>query len=148
MLLTEDDFQALPEEFQRLLISRFMPVQEDGTDGEPAEIDADDGEEPPDFSPAQAKKFYAACSDRTKEVIRQIVAFPEAGFLMSDLEKKVGVGPGQLKGSWTGITKVTRRILGDDEALLIWWTEGKNSEWHGRISPMTYRSFRKVLGVI
>ncbi len=141
LVISEVEFQMLPGDVQQTLLAMFQP----GADGV-RPTTADDGEGPPDLSPAQARNVIAGCSPKTIEIIRQIADFPPSGFKMDELAAKVGVEPGSMRGSWAGLTKVSRRILGDPSAALIWWTE-LNETWHGRVSAMTHRSLRKALEV-
>jgi hypothetical protein len=143
LIISDAEFQLLPDDVQQVLIAKFLPTAE--VSGEPTS--SDEGDEPPDLSPAQAKKIIHGCADKTIDVIRQIAEFPVSGFKMSAVEKKVGTEPGGLRGSWAGLTKVSRRVLGDAEATLIWWTKLEDGTWHGRVSAMTHRSLRKALDI-
>jgi len=103
-------------------------------------------EDAPELSPAQAKRLVAYLGERSKDVMRQIVSYPVEGFVLSDLEAKMQTHPGGLRGCWTGITKVTRRVLENEHALLIWWSENDVGVVEGRLSSTAYRSLRKALG--
>ena len=142
LVISEIEFQLLPDDVQQVLLTKFLS----GVGDAARPSSADDGEGPPDLSPAQAKNVIAGCSPKTVEVIRQIVDFPATGFRMDELAAKVGVEPGSMRGSWAGLTKVSRRVLGDPNAALIWWTELEET-WRGRVSAMTHRSFRKALEI-
>ncbi|MFL6856656.1 MAG: hypothetical protein ACJ8EB_01975 [Allosphingosinicella sp.] len=57
-----------------------------------------------------------------------------------------------LKGAWAGLTRRTRKLLGDPEALLIHWSEAYDAEgnwvdWVGAVSKMTHASLRKQFGL-
>lgn len=150
IVLTNKDFQALPEPFQKLLLAQFTSgtnfINKD--DDRPAvKAPGDDDEELPDLSPSQTKKACESFTDKTKDFIRQIVSFPEDGFRLSDLAERVGVDPSKMRGMWGGITRVTRRLVDNDDVSLFSWTEDPDGEYRGRLSPMTYRSFRKTLGM-
>ena len=119
-------------------------VDEDDAAG-PAEMDEDG--EPADLSAAQAKKFLDRVSDKVRATVRVIAEAEPSGFEMKAVRKALGLGPeDDLRGVWGGMTKRTRTVLGDEEAYLIWWNE-TDEDWIGRVSPMTHRSFRKVLGL-
>ena len=147
LLISDEEFRTLPHDIQSALIARFLPSHQGNLTASDQVGQNEDGEGPPELSPAQAKKFLTACSERTKNILRQIAIFPSSGFRMSDLEEKLGLHHKQLTGSWAGITKVCRRITGDDNSTLIWWIQENNGEWHGRISAMTHKSFRKAFGI-
>lgn len=118
-----------------------------GDDDEACPTAMDDDAEPADLSPAQAKKFLDRVSDKVRTTIRTLAEADASGFEMAAVRKALGLGEDEdLRGVWGGITKRTRTVLGDDEAYLIWWNEVDN-DWVGRVSPMTHRSFRKVLGL-
>lgn len=145
LIISHDEFRNLPEAVQRLLLGEFLP--EEKLPIAPVEQEADpDLEDAPDLSPVQAKRFVAYLGERSKEVVRHIVSYPVEGFVLSDLEAKMQTHPGGLRGCWTGITKVTRRVLDNDKALLIWWSENDVGVIEGRLSPTTYRSLRRALG--
>lgn len=145
LIISHDEFMNLPEAVQRLLLAEFLP--EEKLPSVSIETSADPNDDnPPDLSPVQAKRFVAYLGARSKEVIRQIVSYPVEGFALSDLEAKMQTHPGGLRGCWTGVTKVTRRVLDNDEALLIWWSENDVGVLEGRLSSTTYRSLRKALG--
>jgi hypothetical protein len=143
LLISDAEFRLLPTNVQQILMANFLPEAENA--GDPTA--SDEGEEPPDISPAQAKKIILGCGSKTVDVIRQIAQAPVSGFKLTSLEKKADVESGGLRGSWTGLTKVSRRILGDPDATLIWWTELEDGTWHGRVSVMTHNSFRKALDI-
>lgn len=119
----------------------------DVDDDEAGPAAMDDDAEPADLSTAQAKKFLDRVSDKVRTTIRAIAEADAAGFEMKAVRKALSLGPNDdLRGVWGGMTKRTRTVLGDDEAYLIWWNE-TDEDWIGRVSPMTHRSFRKVLGL-
>jgi hypothetical protein len=142
ILISDVEFQTLPDGVQQTLIARFLPRSGEAV-VEAAPVD--DGEGPPDLSPAQAKKLISGFGSKTVELIRHIAEFPASGFKMDALEEKMGCDAGGLRGSWAGITKVSRRVLGDPDAILIWWTQMEDGSWHGRVSAMTHSSLRKAL---
>lgn len=145
LTISHDEFRSLPEAVQRLLIAEFLPEEKLPSVSVEANANLND-EDAPDLSPVQAKRLVAYLGERSKDVIRQIVSYPVEGFVLSDLEAKMQSHPGGLRGCWTGITKVTRRVLENEHALLIWWSENDVGIVEGRLSSMTYRSLRKALG--
>ncbi len=106
-------------------------------------------EEPADLSYAQVKKFLERCSEKTKEALKVIAKAEPAGFTMEAVAKALDVDleEGDLRGVWGGLTKRVRTVLGDPEALLIWWTPHGDDQWLGRVSGMTHRSLRKAFGL-
>jgi hypothetical protein len=118
-----------------------------GQDDEAGPTAMGDDEEPADLSTAQAKKFLDRVSDKVRSTIRVIAEADDSGFEMAAVRKALRLGEEEdLRGVWGGITKRTRTVLGDEEAYLIWWNE-LDTDWVGRVSSMTHRSFRKVLGL-
>lgn len=117
----------------------------DNAEAEPEETD--EMEEPSDLSVAQAKKFLDRVSDKVRGTIRVIAEADPSGFTIPPILEALGVDDvSSLRGVWGGITKRVRTVLGDDQAALIWWVEEEGG-WRGRVSTMTHRSFRKVLGL-
>lgn len=106
-----------------------------------------------DLSVAQATAFLEGCSDKTKKVIRAIVASGTGKFRLNALAQTLNVGLGDLGGVWGGLTKRTRTILGDKKANLIAWRnfyDLEDNKWldaAGTLSEVTYASFRQALGV-
>ena len=88
------------------------------------------------------------CSDKTKAVLRAVFARDERDFILDDLAKGLNVENGALGGAWAGITKRTRKVLGDQDARLIWWEkDGVQGHWVGTTSEMTFHSMRKAMGI-
>lgn len=146
-------FQALPgfspvfqTEFAEYVQARMSIIAGDAEDAaEQSQMEG--GEEPADLSVAQAKKFLDRVSDKVRTTIRVIAEADPAGFDMSAVMQALDIDDaGSLRGVWGGITKRVRTVLGDDEAYLIWWVE-QDHGWVGRVSTMTHRSLRKVLGL-
>jgi hypothetical protein len=110
---------------------------------------ADVGEEPADLSVAQANTFLKRVSDKVRNTMRVIAEADASGFAMSAVGDALGVDleTADLRGVWGGITKRVRTVLGDDEAVLIWWTQDEQGEWTGRVSAYTHRSLRKAFGL-
>lgn len=135
--LSDEDFKMLPQEAQDAIIEFFL--SNDQTSVILGENNQEE-EGPPDLSPAQARKIVASCGDQTKDILKFIANSKKPSFLLPDLEK--AMNSKSLKGSWTGLTKVTRRILGDPDASLIWWEESDGVHT-GTISSMTHTSLKK-----
>lgn len=147
IIISDEEFQTLPQQVQTALLARFTSTAAQPERTPWVSSNAEEEEDAPDLSPAQARKFFGSCSERTQEVVRFIAENPEEGFRLPDLEAAMEVEAGGLKGSWTGITKVCRRILGDENANLIWWSTDSDGVARGRFSAYTRRSFRKILGI-
>ncbi len=97
-----------------------------------------------EFSPAQAKKFLDGCSEKTKNVVREMVKGNTRHFHIEDL----GFAE-SLSGVWAGITKRTRTVLDDADAYLIdWGGQQEEKDYNaGSLSEMTYKSLRKAFGI-
>ena len=134
--LSSDEFAELPPYVQRVVLGRFAQIG--------AEIGALDNDDdgPADLSVAQVKKLVSACSEKTIDVLREIIEFPVAGFGLSELEERCDAESTGLKGCWTGLTRVTRRILEDPEAMLIDWSAFGDDSDRGRVSAATHASLR------
>jgi hypothetical protein len=91
---------------------------------------------------------------KTLCVLRFIAASEKPEFLLEDVVRAV---PGaksymDLRGAWAGLTRRTRKLLDDPDALLVHWREVYDSEgnwvdWVGAISKMTHTSLRKQFGL-
>jgi hypothetical protein len=124
---------------------------------EPAPVSSPIEEGPPELTVAMARKLIAApINPKTASVLRVIAESPTPEFHMKDA---IAAAPdteihSDLRGAWSGITRRSRKILGDPSADLIWW-EGEqiydgneNYVDHiGRVSPLTHQSLRAALGI-
>ena len=110
---------------------------------------ASEEEDPADLSYAQVKKFLERCSEKTTEALKVIAKADPSGFTMEAVAEALNVDldEGDLRGVWGGLTKRVRTVLGDPQALLIWWTPYGDDQWRGRVSAMTHRSLRKAFGL-
>ena len=113
-----------------------------------------DEENPADFTVAMARRLIAdPISPKSLAVLRVIAESETPQFHLKDA---VAAAPetesySDLKGAWSGLTRRTRKILGDGTAELIWWDkegiyDGETYVDHvGRVSPLTHQSLRTVL---
>lgn len=98
----------------------------------PLEIDED-----------EANEFLGTCSPKTRKVLGAIVAL-NGSFSSNELEESLGIGP--LRGVWTGLTRRTRSLSGNDSASLFDWTwNEKNESYDGVMAQETVDAFRKTL---
>lgn len=108
-----------------------------------------------EFSPSQAREFYAGCNEKTRKAIEVIARSDDRHFQLADVAEAVGVTAPELKGVWSGLTRRSRTVTGDNDAYLIDWAkseaiydeDGNYSDQRGEVSEFTYRSFRKALGI-
>jgi hypothetical protein len=106
----------------------------------------DDAGEIAELGLQAARLFLRGCNDKTRNALEEIVKSGDH-FSLRALEKTVGVGVGELKGVWTGLTKRVRTITGDDEALLIDWSdETDDGDYTGCLHPTTRNSFERAIG--
>ena len=157
-IINDSEFRELPQSVQRALTERFFSFIEQPAEpealGAPESTPAvADEEELPDLSPAQARRMIANVVDKTSRILRFIASSKDGRFMLSDALKDSGLeSSSELRGVWAGITRRSRKILGDNTLMLISWTnkEGdgsEGSEWEGRVSEMTHRSLRKAFGI-
>ncbi|WP_145144460.1 hypothetical protein [Roseomonas gilardii] len=156
IIITDEEFQELPEDVRQLLLAKFQGgyVSTTGAEstGEPG-TSALDAEEMPDLSPAQARRLVDRITDKTLNVLQFIARSKDGSFSLNEAIKANGFSSANdLRGVWAAITRRSRKVMGDDELALIWWNqkptvEGENTDWEGRISEMTHRSLRKALNI-
>lgn len=113
-----------------------------------------DEESPADLTVAMARRLIAdPISPKSLAILRVIAESETPQFHLADA---VAAAPetenySDLKGAWSGLTRRTRKILGDGTADLIWWDkeaiyDGETYVDHvGRVSPLTHQSLRAVL---
>lgn len=108
-----------------------------------------------ELSPGQARDFYAGCGPSTRKAIEVIARSDSNYFQLADVAKETEVSPSDLSGVWGGLTRRVKTITGDSEAYLIDWNksdpvcdeEGNYIDHRGEVTEMTYKSFRKALGI-
>jgi hypothetical protein len=91
-----------------------------------------------------ARAFLQGCGEKTTRAIKSIVNAGET-FSVRQLESRMGVHVGGLRGVWSGLTKRVRTITGDDDVDLIQWIEETDDDWVARLMPVTRESFRRAL---
>jgi hypothetical protein len=138
-------FRSLNEDIQNVLINALK-----GSVNALSTQDDDNEEGLADFSLAQAKKFLTGCSQKTQDVIREMVKSDSRFFQLRDVTDALNMDfdTESLSGVWAGITKRTRTILGDTDSYLIGWDQDENYVYScGKFSAMTYKSLRKALNI-
>jgi len=163
--LSEHDVSSLPQTVKDALLMEIQrilrgtpPTQIGGGNlgvAENVEVNArvDKEEQPADLSVNQATRFLEGCSEKSKRVLRTIVAGKSKEFRFSALLKALGMTAAELDGVWGGLTKRTRTILGDKKSKVILWpknfydAEDNWTDATGVVSEMTYASFRKAFGI-
>ena len=108
-----------------------------------------------ELSPKQARDFYSGCGTSTRKAIDVIARSDSKYFQLADVAKETETAPSDLSGVWGGLTRRVKTITGDSDAYLIDWTksdavcdeEGNYIDHKGEVTEMTYRSFRKALGL-
>ncbi len=98
------------------------------------------------LSPSQARQAIDAFSKWSRDVMRAIVGFGPKGFDLDALAKSLGKDAGDLRGVWTGTTRVTRRLVGDSDAYLIDWRQREDGGYDGHLHPLTLASFADLFG--
>ena len=93
------------------------------------------------FSSAQAREALAAFSAALKAAIREMLADGADGFDMNQLAHRLKRAPSELRGIWTGLTRVTRRVMGDPEGYLLHWVTRADGTYFGRLHPQTFEAF-------
>ena len=146
--ITEVEFQQLPGTLQRLLMAKFLPDLI-GQSSESPDVD-DDSRSPTNTSITQAiiSEIFDSLSPKTQQVMRIIASHPVTGFMLDDLAKKIGVRPGGLGGCWSGLTKVSKRVMKDPSLKFVIWSTDANGAWHGRLMPDHWDALRKFLGIV
>ena len=91
----------------------------------------------------EAKLFLNKCSEKTTSILQEIVNH-DGDFLASAIAKHVGTSTGELRGTWSGLTKRVRTITKDPEATFLnWFKEG--DDWRVVMAMQTVASMRIAL---
>ncbi|TAY99670.1 hypothetical protein [Rhizobium leguminosarum] len=108
-----------------------------------------------EFSPGQAREFYAGCNEKTRKAVEVIARSDKPFFQLAAVADAIGVAAPELRGVWSGLTRRARTLTGDAGAYLIDWSKGEAiydddgaySDQRGEVTELTYKSFRKALGI-
>lgn len=108
-----------------------------------------------ELSPGQARDFYAGCNEKTRKAVEVIARSGDRFFQLAAVAKAIGVTAPELRGVWSGLTRRARTLTGDAAAYLIDWSKGEAIvdndgnyiDQRGEVTELTYRSFRKALGI-
>ena len=159
IFITADDLKSLAKKDQDflfdILTGRKNTLSEPtGSHTSSQEEDMED-EHFAELSPRQAREFYAGCGSSTRKAIDVIARSDSKYFQLADVAKETGVAPSDLSGVWGGLTRRVKTITGDSDAYLIDWEKSdpvydedeKYIDHKGEVTEMTYRSFRKALGI-
>jgi hypothetical protein len=146
IILSKEYVSTLSPEFKRELARATGLILAEAGPISPSQLY--DGEfEFAEIGLQSARAFLEKCSEKTLLVLQKIVDQGDQ-FSLRELETAVGVETdvSALRGVWTGLTKRTRTITGDDEAELIDWTKNyETNDYLGRLEPVTLASFKKAL---
>ncbi|MEA1647838.1 hypothetical protein UAJ10_02235 [Nitrospirillum sp. BR 11164] len=106
---------------------------------------------PTDLSINEARQFINRLDEKVRIALNVMVEASPDGFLVNDVCAKLGIAiedqHAALKSVWGAMTRRARKVSGDREAYLFEWTERKENDWIGKISPTTHGSLRTVLGI-
>jgi hypothetical protein len=153
--LSESDIRSLSQPARNELlgvIQRWFQTVEPAAAPAAAPID-DDEMRPADLSVSQATRFLEPCHEKTKKVLRAIVAGDSPEFQISVVANAAGKSIDEIGGVWGGLTKRVRTVLQKDKAYLVVWTDHTKDDQNnwidstGVISKITRESFRQVFGM-
>ena len=163
LYIAREDFITWPATLQREVLHQMWGASKVVSEPETVAV-VDGGEEPvsddddniAEISPGQARDFLKGCSEKTKTAIKAMVKGDSRLFQLKDVALSVGVGATELTGVWSGLTRRTKTVTKNPDAYLIDWTSGeaefdKNGQYvdhQAGLSQMTYKSFRKALGIV
>lgn len=103
-----------------------------------------------DLSTLQATQLVRGLGTKSRNVLKAIIEMKgiESGFWMEQLAKALKCEADSLSGVWSGLTRRTRTITGDENAFLIdWvWTEEKK-DYFGTLDAVTIKNLRSALNV-
>ncbi len=103
-----------------------------------------------DLSTLQATQLVKGLSSKTRNVLRTIVELKdvESGFWMAELAKVLECEADSLAGVWSGLTRRTRTITGDENAFLIDWVwHEEEKDYVGTLDTVTIKNLRSTLNV-
>lgn len=103
-----------------------------------------------DLSTLQATQLVRGLSAKTRNVLKTIVEMNdvESGFWMGQLAKTLKCEADSLSGVWSGLTRRTRTITGDENAFLIDWVWfEEQEEYFGTLDAVTIKNLRSALNV-
>lgn len=119
-----------------------------------AETTDEDG--PSALSPLMVRKLTEKLGDKTLSVLRTIAQNESATFRLKDI---IAATDGaetytDLRGVWSALTRRTRKILNDPDAILIWWDDNGTYDAKGdyidhvmSVAPSTHQSLRSYFKI-
>ena len=96
----------------------------------------------------QAREAYERFSAKPRTVIKLFAQAEASGITLLTIASVLEIQPQSLRGVWSGMTKVTRRITREPTAELIAWTPlEQEGNYTGLLHPITWQSFRRLLEI-
>ncbi len=113
-------------------------------------------EGPVELTVALVRRLAEKLGGKTSTALRVIAQSDAGEFRMSEIIGAIEDAENYMdvRAVWGALTRRTRKILGDQDAALIWW-EGDGvyddaeeyTDHVGRVSPLTHRSLRTHFGI-
>jgi hypothetical protein len=163
LMLSVTDIATLSPLAQEELVNLFFrraggrPAALPVDDAELAEVNPGDEDGPADLTVALCRKLIAApIHEKSLAALRVIAESPTPEFHLADAVKAApgAEEPNDLRGVWSGLTRRTRNILGDDSADLVWWEgeaildeDDNYVDFVGRVSALTHQSLKTAMGI-
>lgn len=103
-----------------------------------------------DLSSLQATQFVKGISGKSRSVLKAILEIKgvESGFWMSTLAVTLMVSADSLTGVWSGLTRRSRTVTGDENAYLIDWVwHEAESDYFGTLNTVTIKNLKKAMNI-
>jgi len=142
--ISRSDFQKMSERTQDEILNAVT-----GGDSSP--------QSEPDYSglavalnSMQATQFVKGLSGKSRNVLKTILEIKgvESGFWMKTLAVVLMVEADSLTGVWSGLTRRSRTVTGDENAYLIDWVwHEEDDDYFGTLNNVTIKHLKKAMSI-
>lgn len=142
--ISRSDFQKMSERTQEEILSAVT-----GEDSSPQSA-LDYSGLAADLSSLQATQFVKGLSGKSRNVLKAILEIKgvESGFWMKTLAVTLMVESDSLTGVWSGLTRRSRTVTGDENAYLIDWVWHEEEEdYFGTLNNVTIKNLKKAMNI-
>ncbi|MFJ5339894.1 hypothetical protein ACIPSQ_13645 [Pectobacterium parvum] len=103
-----------------------------------------------DLSSLQATQFVKGLSSKSRNVLKVILEIKgvESGFWLKSLAVALMCESGSLSGVWSGLTRRSRTVTGDENAHLIDWVwDEKEEDYFGTLNTVAIKNLKKAMNL-
>jgi hypothetical protein len=97
-----------------------------------------------DFTDTEFLELLGGCSDKTQQLLTALSKGKRV-FNLTEFANKLATPAGKLGGVWSGLTRRTRKLKKNPDAVFVAWEwDPKTRSWVGTLSEATYAAMQKA----